>query len=120
MDSVGVRQGFENQFLQKIFILKNKQLFVVIVIVNPCNKETDFTFTSGTEVYHSCSIVWRDEMFVFGGDKKKHQISKVENCQLKLVGQLSMVMDLGACTNVGNELVFICFHDTNDSSTRKK
>ena len=59
-------------------------------------------------------------MFIFGGANQKHQISKVENCQLKLIGQLSVKFDYGACTNVGNELIFICFHDYYDSSTSNK
>ena len=59
-------------------------------------------------------------MFIFGGRYQEHQISKVEKCQLKLIGQLSVKFDNGACTNVGNELVFICFHDFYDSSTDRK
>ena len=83
-------------------------------------KQIDFTFSSGTEVDFSCSIVWRDEMFVFGGSKKRQQISKVENCRLISIGQLNFSMNYGACTNVGNELVFICFHDRDDSTTYRR
>ena len=35
--------------------------------VNHCDEQADFEFASGTEVYQSCSIVWKDEMLVFGG-----------------------------------------------------
>ena len=59
-------------------------------------------------------------MFIFGGVNQNHQISKVENCRLTSIGQLNFSMYLGACTNVGNELIFICFHDWNDSSTYRK
>ena len=86
------------------------------------NKQTNFTFSFGTEVEGSCSIVWRDEMFVFGrrGYWETYQISKVENCRLTSIGQLSFSMRSGACTNVGNELVFICFYDRKVSSTDRK
>ena len=59
-------------------------------------------------------------MFLFGGISQQHQISKVENCRLTSIGELNFSMKYGACTNVGDELVFICFHDTDDSSTDKK
>ena len=88
--------------------------------MDSCDKQTDFTFSSGTEVEGSCSVVWRDEMFVFGGNNQNHQISKVESCRLTLVGQLSMKANKPACTNVGDELIFICFHDKSDPSTDQK
>ena len=59
-------------------------------------------------------------MFIFGGYSRYHQISKVENCRLTSIGQLNFSMKKGACTNVGNELVFICFYNVYDSSTDKK
>ena len=98
----------------------NNYLLKIELFEDSFEKETDFTFSSGTEVVGSCSIVWRDQMFVFGGGNQKHQISKVENCRLTSIGQLNFSMNHGACTNVGNELVFICFHDIDDSSTYKR
>ena len=59
-------------------------------------------------------------MFIFGGQEEDHQISKVEDCRLKSVGQLNFRMVDGACTNVADEAVFICFHDIYDFSTGKK
>ena len=88
--------------------------------MNPCNEQTDFEFGPGTGVYQSCSIVWKDEIFVFGGRYQSQQISKVQNCQLKLIGQLKVKFNYGACTNVGNELVFFCFYDFDDPTTDKK
>ena len=59
-------------------------------------------------------------MFVFGGFNEKHQIGKVENCRLTRVWWLSFDVVNGACTNVNDEAVFICFPDAYDSSTGKK
>ena len=59
-------------------------------------------------------------MFVFGGAYQNHQISKVENYRLTPIGQLSFLFDNGACTNVGNELFFLCCHDYLDSSTNQR
>ena len=58
-------------------------------------------------------------MFVFGGYTQVNQISQVENCQLKTVGQLSFRMKKGACTNVANEFLFICFPESDNESTSK-
>ena len=56
-------------------------------------------------------------MYVFGGNNKNYQISQVDNCQLKSVGQLSFPMRLGACTNVANQFVFICFPEYDRNTT---
>ena len=58
-------------------------------------------------------------MYVFGGANQVNQISQVENCQLKTVGQLSFRMKKGACTNVANEFLFICFPESDNESTSK-
>ena len=51
-------------------------------------------------------------MYVFGGTKKSaRQISKVQNCQLTVIGQLDFDIRYNACTNVDNRLIFVCFYD---------
>ena len=37
-------------------------------------------------------------MIVFGGDSQKRQISEIDNCALKRIGDLSFDHDSGACT----------------------
>ena len=59
-------------------------------------KQPSFTYSTDTEVEHSCSIVWNNQMYVFGGLSKVNQISKVENCHLNLVGQLNFRMHKGS------------------------
>ena len=49
-----------------------------------------------------------------------HQISRVENCQLSLVGELSFRMRKGACTNLANEMVYICFPEVFRASSGKR
>ena len=84
------------------------------------SKQPDFTFSSGTEVSASCSLIWENEMFVFGGRTEVNQISKVENCRLSSVGQLTFRMEKGACTNFADELVFICFPEADNESTAQQ
>ena len=37
--------------------------------------EMDFTFEPETEVFHSCSLTYLDEMYFFGGSLNPKQIS---------------------------------------------
>ena len=83
-------------------------------------KETDFSFSSGTDILYACSVVWNNHMYVYGGVTEVYQISKVDDCRLSVIGQLSFRMSKGACTNVANEFIFICFPDYADNSTAKK
>ena len=50
-------------------------------------------------VYHSCSVSWKNKMFIFGGTAyEKRQIAQIEDCKLKKVGELQFDLDFGTCT----------------------
>ena len=92
------------------------------------SKEIGFNFGKAgskngrTEVKGSCSIVWKGEMYVFGGSHVKRQISIVDKCQLKSVGlthRLQFDMVHGACAQRDNVEIFICFADIYNSQTTK-
>ena len=72
---------------------------------------TDFEFEFGTDtqVYRSCSINWKGDLYVFGGATEKRQVSLVDGCQLTRVSTLSFDLYSGACTNVNNKELFLCF-----------
>merc|ERR1719285_447850 len=78
----------------------------------------DFEFGTETEVRSSCSINWQGEMYLYGGNIEKRQVSLVEQCQLKRVSTLSFDLSSGACTNINNEEVVLCFGD-NMSNSKK-
>ena len=82
---------------------------------------TDFKFEFGTDtqVYRSCSINWKGDLYVFGGATEKRQVSLVEGCQLTRVGTLWFNLERGACTNVNNEEIFLCFDYDNDKKCWK-
>ena len=82
---------------------------------------TDFEFEFGTvtEVYCSCSINWQGVMYVFGGETEYRQVSLVDVCQLTRVATLSFDLYRGACTNVNNEEIFLCFDIDNDKKCWK-
>ena len=79
----------------------------------------EFDYGTDTQVYRSCSINWQGDLYVFGGFNEQRQISLVEGCQLIRVGTLSFNLDRGACTNVNNEKLFLCFDVSNDKKCWK-
>ena len=84
------------------------------------SRDIEFELGSETEAHNSCSILWLGQMFVFGGDKYKRQISVVERCKLTKKGELPFDMVSGACAQRNNKEVFICFENRKDSSTNRK
>ena len=74
-------------------------------------KKLDFSFSPDTEVYHSCSLVFNDILYVFGGTKQRRQISRVNGCGLVRVGTLNFDLDLGACT-VSQNKILLCFDNS--------
>ena len=83
------------------------------------SKEIGFAYNSKTGAYAACSVIWRGDMFIFGGISQEKQISKVDQCQLKRVGDLPFDMYYGACAQRNDQEVYICFEVSNDSSTGK-
>ena len=78
------------------------------------------TMTS-SQVYWSCSLTWRNELFVFGGIPNRRQISKLVKYSLKVIGSLSFDHKYGSCTNLANKKLFLCFNsDFNSQSDYKK
>ena len=86
----------------------------VPIITNAAGREDrDFTFEFGvdTQVFCSCSLTWKNELYVFGGDSKRTQISKLLGCQLSSIGHLSFNHYAGGCANVADAKLYLCFND---------
>ena len=69
----------------------------------------DFVFGEGTEVKYSCSMTWKNELYIVGGQSKERQISKLVGCELTLIGQLRFDHYNGGCANVADEKLYLCF-----------
>ena len=82
-------------------------------------KWPEFTFSEGTEVAYSCSVIWESQMYVFGGFRNNNQVSRIDGCQLNLVAQLDFKFNHGACTNFDDSFVYLCFPDYNDETSFK-
>ena len=70
------------------------------------------------EVFRSCSLTWENELYVFGGNSKQTQISKVTSCRLEPIGQLKFNHHLGDCVNVAGNKVILCFNNASGDSKK--
>ena len=83
--------------------------------------DVSFTF-QGTQAYKSCSLTWKGQMLVFGGDENKTQIAKINKCKLEQIGSLVFNHYYGACTVGGDGDIYLCFNadDSNDYEKCRK
>lgn len=74
------------------------------------NSDSRFNFVFGrdTEILHSCSVVWQNDLFIFGGNTQTRQISKMMGCGLIQISQLTFHHAYGDCTTVNDE-IYLCF-----------
>ena len=104
------------------FIARLTSVLVLYTRVSGTSILTDMgepEFGTETEVYQSCSINWQGDLYLIGGQRKKRQVSLVKGCQLTRVSTLSFHLRLGACTNINNEEVVLCFGDSNEKKCWK-
>ena len=104
-----------------ILVLNTRYSSNVPLIIDSMGQSQEIGFTYGpeTEVMAACSIIWRGQMYMFGGYTYKHQISVVDQCSLTKIGDLPIRMNYGACAQRNDEQIYICFEDLDDSSTGK-
>jgi len=78
----------------------------------------EFFIRSDTDIYLSCSARLNGEYYVFGGNQRTpytdftKQISKINDCRLKRVGDLPFDFEYGACGTYevsSEERVMLCF-----------
>ena len=78
-----------------------------------------FRYGEDTSVYGSCSLTFRNQLYVFGGESPfKRQLSKLVGCQLQRVGSLAFDLELGSCASVADSKVYLCFNSFS-SDTKK-
>ena len=79
-----------------------------------------FEFGENTEVDGSCSIVWQNQIYIFGGHYKHYQVSRVDNCVLHGIGNMAISHVNGACAAIEQKnLVLLCF-DSSDTKHGKQ
>ena len=68
-----------------------------------------FVHDDNTEASCSCSLVWNNQLYIYGGVNFKRQISKLSQYRLQRVGDLPFGFFTGACTNMAGRKLFLCF-----------
>ena len=64
----------------------------------------------GTEAFGSCSVNWQNQLFIFGGDSQRRQISRLTGHMLQAIGSLSFDHSSGTCSSMSNQYIFVCFN----------
>ena len=77
-----------------------------------------FSHDQNAEADESCSLTWQNQLYVFGGDSNKRQISRLSGYRLHVVGALPFDHRLGACANFANKKLFLCFNDASSDWKR--
>ena len=77
-------------------------------------KLTCFERDDNTEAYYSCSINWKNQFHVFGGNNQRRQISRLSGYRLESIGSLTFNHKWGTCSVMANQFIFLCF-DNSDS-----
>ena len=92
----------------------------VVTIGSSGNHEVVACFEkdSSTIAFHSCSLSWKNQLHIFGGNPEKRQISRLRGYKLERIGDLSFDHYHGACSSVANE-IYLCF-DLNDGKVCHK
>ena len=89
------------------------------VIINSAGRNDQdfyFEFEESTEISHSCSIFWHNQHYVFGGNHETNQVSKIVNCKLTNVGQLSFSFNIGGCAKTNQEQIYLCFPENSQKA----
>ena len=76
------------------------------------------SFDKETQISYSCAVTFRNRFYVFGGQKYKRQISEVKECKLTKIGNLDFEHSFGACSNLDNQKLYLCFDQKNPKRCR--
>ena len=96
-----------------VLVLNSKDGWKPALLINSSGRQDEvscFTHDTNTEAYLSCSLVWDNELYIFGSSSNRRQISKLVQYNLKIVGSLPFDFRSGACTNMAGHKLFLCFH----------
>ena len=82
---------------------------VLVNITGGFTQLDSYAFSSGTEIDQSCSLVFKNEVYIFGGFNRRRQISQVSDCKLTRVGTLNFDFESSACTTIQESTLILCF-----------
>ena len=72
--------------------------------------QLSFNYGSNTSVSYSCSLAFQNEFYVFGGTGTyRKQASQLKGNRLERIGTLNFEFFRGACANLDNQKIYLCF-----------
>ena len=92
------------------------------VLINPAGEERELPCFKKKHYHSVCSLSWKNSMYFFGEliqtfDEYPVGISRLEGFSIKNVGELDFNHYSGACGNMNDEFIFLCF-DLNEITGR--
>ena len=100
-----------------ILVLNTYKSEKSVIISGDSHWDAKIKFESGTSVSFGCSLIFQNYLYVFGGDYHKssyaRQISQLKGSELKRIESLAFNYYMGACANLNNEYIYLCFSDSN-------
>ena len=79
--------------------------------------QPNLDFAVERQVFGSCSVTFNNEMYVYGRNDHKRQVSMIIGCALTKVAELTFDHYFGACA-VGDQEIFLCFSVTDDDNKK--
>ena len=83
------------------------------------NGRHDTVLLGYSDVYLSCSVTYRGKFYIFGGsEQNSRQIIEVKGCSLSRIGTLDFDHYIGACSNVDDRQIYLCFDEKDTKQCR--
>ena len=106
----------------------SRMYYVQILTVDGSSTQPHFDIPLASQIHYSCSVNWKNQMIIFGGEDLRRQINQVQGCSLEKIGfgshriqlwnyallvrtssgTLAFDHDGGACTS-HNDKIYLCF-----------
>ena len=99
---------------ETILALSSRNGWQPAILLNTAGEQEElscFERDDTTQAEFSCTVNWKNQLFIFGGRSEKRQISRLTGHRLKRVGNLTFDFYDGACDVMANQYLFLCFGD---------
>ena len=119
-NTVGSFWCHDHRKKENVLVLNTYKSKKAVLISGEGQSQPKFEYGSETSVYSSCSMTYRNIFYVFGGtDTFKRQVSKLSGNRLERIGDLDFDLHAGACANVNNEYIYLCFSSPDHDELRQ-
>ena len=112
-----IKQGELNECLHAGYLVLSTYVNKTALVVGKkltLDKLSRFSYDEGSSIHDSCSLMFRNNLYVFGG----HQISRLYGHRLQREGRLQFEFTSGSCANVDDKHIFLCFYKTDRQKCR--